>query len=195
MNVKVNILLLIITSQGKFDKRSLPTKKMQFLLEKMHLPIFEFDQHDFIEEKLSANIKSLLKIDDIYLDQLYTWTNSDRINLDGILLTYLVIANEKAIKSLPDNYSFYDLDELTFDCLTSSIIKKAQSKLQNNPLLAFSFIDKEFTITELQQVYELLLNDKLVSSNFRKKIKPLIKRTDKLLKDTAYRPSYLYKKK
>ena len=36
------------------------------------------------------------------------------------------------------------------------------------------------------------LDKKLISANFRKKIEPMIKKTDKVVKESAYRPSIQY---
>ena len=79
--------------------------------------------------------------------------------------------------------------------LTTIIIHTGIKRLRNrieNTNIAFSFLDKEFAISELQQVYEIILDKKLVSANFRKKIEPMIKRTDKVIKESAYRPSVQY---
>lgn len=79
--------------------------------------------------------------------------------------------------------------------LTAIIIHTGIKRLRNrieNTNIAFSFLDKEFAISELQQIYELILDKKLVSANFRKKIEPMVKRTDKVVKESAYRPSYMY---
>lgn len=79
--------------------------------------------------------------------------------------------------------------------LTAMIIHTGIKRLRNrieNTNIAFSFLDKEFAISELQQIYEIILDKKLVSANFRKKIEPMIKKTDKVVKESAYRPSYQY---
>ena len=79
--------------------------------------------------------------------------------------------------------------------LTAMIIHSGIKRLRNrieNTNIAFSFLDKEFAISELQQIYEIILDKKLVSANFRKKIEPMIKKTDKVVKESAYRPSYQY---
>lgn len=79
--------------------------------------------------------------------------------------------------------------------LTAIIIHNGIKRLKNrieNTNIAFSFLEKEFTISELQQVYEIILGKKLVSSNFRKKVEPMIKKTDKVIKDSAFRPSKKY---
>ncbi|MBR2289931.1 MAG: hypothetical protein IJ867_04880 [Clostridia bacterium] len=79
--------------------------------------------------------------------------------------------------------------------LTAIIIHTGIKRLRNrieNTNIAFSFLDKEFAISELQQVYEIILDKKLVAANFRKKIEPMIKKTDKVVKESAYRPSSQY---
>ena len=79
--------------------------------------------------------------------------------------------------------------------LTTIIIHTGIKRLRNrieNTNIAFSFLDKEFAVSELQQVYEIILDKKLISANFRKKIEPMIKRTDKVIKESAYRPSVQY---
>jgi hypothetical protein len=70
-------------------------------------------------------------------------------------------------------------------------IKRLRNRIENTNI-AFSFLDKEFAISELQQVYEIILDKKMVPANFRKKIEPMIKKTDKVVKESAYRPSSQY---
>lgn len=79
--------------------------------------------------------------------------------------------------------------------LTAMIIHTGIKRLRNrieNTNIAFSFLDKEFAISELQQIYEIILDKKLVAANFRKKIEPMIKKTNKVVKESAYRPSIQY---
>lgn len=79
--------------------------------------------------------------------------------------------------------------------LTAIIIHTGIKRLRNrieNTNIAFSFLDKEFALSELQQIYELISDTKLISANFRKKIEPMVKRTDKVVKESAYRPFYMY---
>lgn len=83
-----------------------------------------------------------------------------------------------------------DIDELTAIIIHTGI-KRLRNRIENTNI-AFSFLDEEFTISELQQVYEIILDKKLVAANFRKKIEPMIKKTDKIVKESAYRPSTRY---
>ena len=79
--------------------------------------------------------------------------------------------------------------------LTAIIIHTGIKRLRNrieNTNIAFCFLNEVFAISELQQVYEIILDKKLISANFRKKIEPMIKKTDKIVKESAYRPSNMY---
>ena len=83
-----------------------------------------------------------------------------------------------------------EIDELTA-IIVHTGIKRLRNRIENTNI-AFSFLNKEFAISELQQIYEIILDKKLVSANFRKKIEPMIKKTDRVVKESAYRPSSLY---
>lgn len=83
-----------------------------------------------------------------------------------------------------------EINELTAIIIHTGI-KRLRNRIENTNI-AFSFLDKEFAISELQQIYEIILDKKLVAANFRKKIKPMIKKTEKIVKESAYRPSNQY---
>lgn len=70
-------------------------------------------------------------------------------------------------------------------------IKRLRNRIEDTNI-AFCFLNKEFAISELQQIYEIILDKKLIAANFRKKIEPMIKKTDKVVKESAYRPSSQY---
>ncbi|MCI9178206.1 MAG: hypothetical protein HFJ28_06665 [Clostridia bacterium] len=79
--------------------------------------------------------------------------------------------------------------------LTALIIHNGIKRLRNrieNTNIAFSFLEEEFAISELQQIYEIILDKKLISANFRKKIEPMVKKTSKVVKESAYRPANRY---
>lgn len=104
---------------------------------------------------------------------------------------------ETIVKRYRDNIDYIHklIDKSEVSQLTAMIIHSGIKRLRNrieNTNIAFSFLDKEFAISELQQIYEIILDRKLVSANFRKKIEPMIKKTDKVVKESAYRPSYQY---
>jgi len=50
-----------------------------------------------------------------------------------------------------------------------------------------------FTLSELQQVYEVILDRKLNKGNFRRKIARMVRETDRIQQDVGHRPSALFR--
>lgn len=88
------------------------------------------------------------------------------------------------------------LPTLAFD--HKEIVQKALSHLrkeiQNRPI-AFQLLAEEFTLTQLQHVYEVVLDTQLDKRNFRKKVfaDGLVIETQKTMMDGVHRPARLYK--
>lgn len=59
--------------------------------------------------------------------------------------------------------------------------------------IAFNMMPELFTLTELQQVYEVILDKELLKANFRRKIAGLVIETNEYTKDAGHRPSKLYR--
>lgn len=77
------------------------------------------------------------------------------------------------------------------------IINKAVERLTNKvnySTLPMHLMKEKFTLPQLQKVYEVLLNEKLDKSSFRKQIENtgLLKDTGLLIKQGPYRPAKLY---
>ena len=54
---------------------------------------------------------------------------------------------------------------------------------------------QEFTLTQLQQVYEVILDKCLLKPAFRRKIASLVEETDSFTEREGHRPSRLYRRK
>jgi 8-oxo-dGTP diphosphatase len=72
-------------------------------------------------------------------------------------------------------------------------VKRLQAKLSYTNI-AYSLLPPEFTISELQEIYETILGSKLDKRNFRKKILnlDLIKEIGKRKAHVSFRPPKLY---
>ena len=61
--------------------------------------------------------------------------------------------------------------------------------------IVFNMMPEYFTLGELQQVYEVILNKKLLDPAFRRMIANKVVKTDKIKTGGGHRPSYLFKYK
>jgi ADP-ribose pyrophosphatase YjhB (NUDIX family) len=84
--------------------------------------------------------------------------------------------------------------ELAFD--HARMIGYAVDRLRNKieyTDLAFSLMPEYFTLTQLQQVYETILDCELLKANFRRKLENKVVETDYFTEGDGYRPSRLFK--
>jgi ADP-ribose pyrophosphatase YjhB (NUDIX family) len=72
-------------------------------------------------------------------------------------------------------------------------IRRLRSKLEYTDL-AFSLMPERFTLTGLQQVYEVILDKPLYKAAFRRKMAGLVLETDQHTADKGHRPAKLYTK-
>ncbi|AOT69001.1 NUDIX hydrolase [Geosporobacter ferrireducens] len=70
-------------------------------------------------------------------------------------------------------------------------IERLKNKLEYTDT-AFNLMNEKFTLTELQQVYETILDKPLLKANFRRKIANMVIETSEYTKDAGHRPSKLY---
>lgn len=94
--------------------------------------------------------------------------------------------------------SFIELENqyLAFDHL--KMIALAMEYLRKNVEstdLVFHLLPEQFTLKELQLVYEAILGYPLIDSAFRRRIQNKVIKTNQVIKDGGHRPSVLYKYK
>lgn len=70
-------------------------------------------------------------------------------------------------------------------------IERLRNKVEYTDI-AFSLMPQYFTLTELQQVYEVILDKELLKANFRRKIANRVKETNRYKTAAGHRPSKLY---
>lgn len=93
-------------------------------------------------------------------------------------------------------HAIKDLPKLAFDhqkiCQTA--FQKLRRRLVYQPI-AFELLPEKFTLTQMQMVYEAILNKKLDKRNFRKKMLSygFLKELEEKQKGVSYRAAKLYK--
>ncbi len=145
----------------------------------------------------------------IYLEQLYTWGDDCRRDPRGrvISVSYMALIpreklTEKSGKRVTEVF-FAEVDQLlapesqlSFD--HKEIIAYGRERIRNKTAytdIAFHILPEEFTLPQLQKVYEILLGKELYKANFRKSIQDMVADTGKLRKEGAHRPSKVYVRK
>lgn len=140
---------------------------------------------------------------DIYLEQLYTFGKVNRDPFGRVVsVAYFALISNANLK-LKTTKEYADVKWFAIDKLPklaydhAEIIKIAVERLKAKLTytnIIYSLLSKEFTLTELQQVYEIILNKKLDKRNFRKKILSLrlVRKLDRQRIGAAHRPADLY---
>lgn len=84
--------------------------------------------------------------------------------------------------------------ELAFDHanLIYYAIERLRGKLEYTDII-FNLLPETFTLTELKQSYEVILDQKLLDANFRRKIAKMVVATDTFETGRGHRSSLLYK--
>lgn len=112
-------------------------------------------------------------------------------------IAYMALVSPQKVNKQSQWVEVKELENLTlaFDhkMIIDSCVERLTNKV-NYSTIPMHFAEHEFTFPDLQKVYEVILNEKLDKSSFRKKIEEtgLLVDTGKMRKDGAYRPSKLY---
>lgn len=112
---------------------------------------------------------------------------------EDIMFSTLLVESTTTNAVTKTETKIIDANGIAFDHL--KIIQYALERLVNKveyTPIAFNLMPEYFTLTELQMVYETILGKKLIKSNFRRKILPMVIETDKVKGDSAHRPSKLF---
>ena len=151
--------------------------------------------HRVVEQKAGVNVTKDLS----YVEQLYTF---DNVNRDprghAVSVTYMGCGRDIDIREAGSHVAFLDVDNLpslAYD--HENIVRYARERLiakltYTNAVSAF--LERRFTLTQLQTAYEIIFGRELDKRNFRKKFLSLdlIHETSELWRDGAHRPAKLY---
>ena len=259
-SVTADILLFTIDKETKINQRTPDKCELKLLLIKRNnhpfinkwaLPGGFVDITESIEDAAYRELKEETSIqDNVYLEQLYTFSNPNRDPRMRIISTaYMALTpatniistkagddasdanwfsikkttiseTDETLKSLveifdedKDIHMKYEVTykyktkkssyiilpdskgELAFDHI--SIIDMGLSRLRNKinyTDIVFNLLPDLFTLEDLQQVFEILLDEKQIKPNFRKKVEPMVIKTDIIKDNVGYRRPYLYRK-
>ncbi len=140
----------------------------------------------------------------VFLEQLYTFGTTDRDPRERVVtVAYyaLVKLSDHRVKAATDAtdaawFAITDLPDLAFDHreIFEVALARLKAKVRYQPI-GFELLPRKFTLTQLQHMYEIILERDLDKRNFRKKILStgLLVELDEVEKDVAHRAARLYK--
>lgn len=159
------------------------------------------DPTEELDSAATRILKQRTGLDDVYLEQVKTFGCLDRHPAGRVVtVAYYSLINIQHHKlQILDNelhwHDVNDITELAFDHkkILDSSFEQLQRRVQEHPL-AFSLLPKKFSLRELQNVYEAILDTKMDRRNFRKKFFAMdfLVDIDQMEQDVPHRPGRLY---
>ncbi|MDF1755292.1 MAG: NUDIX domain-containing protein [Verrucomicrobiales bacterium] len=139
----------------------------------------------------------------VFIEQLYTFGAPDRDPREHVVsVAYLVLVNIKdqqiiagSDASRAEWFPVKSLPKLAFDHqkILAMAKKRLQGKIRYDPL-GFELLPKKFTLTQLQNLYETILDTPLDKRNFRKKVQAqgILRDLGEIQKNVTHRAAKLY---
>lgn len=159
-----------------------------------------------VDQSASRILHELTGLSNIYMEQYYTFGEVGRHPQGRVIsvayYAMLRLGGDKALKPLTSYakkaqwVNVKELPKLAFDHqhIFDKGLEKIKRRIKHLPI-AFELLPEKFTLTQVQNVYELILGKKLDKRNFRKKILSfgVLKELDEKQKGVSFRAATLYK--
>lgn len=157
-----------------------------------------------LEEAARRELQEETGLKDIFLEQLYTFGDLERDPRERVVtVAYYALVNLEGhdVQASTDArnaawFSLSDLPRLAFDheLILKTAHERLRGKVRYQPI-GFELLPEKFTLRQLQQLYEVILDRELDKRNFRKKVlsMDIVKETNEIEKDVAHRAARLYR--
>lgn len=153
--------------------------------------------NESLEDAAKRELLEETNVKNVYLEQLYTFGDVERDpRMRVISVSYMALLNENDIEKFNEKagddakeLQWFNINELLNGIEDNSIklafdhekifklaIERLRGKIDYTNI-AFQLLPKEFSMLELQNVYEQILNKKLYTPNFRRNMAKKVKET------------------
>ncbi len=162
------------------------------------------NENERLEDAAARELYEEAGVKDIYLEQLYTFGDPGRDPRGWVIsVAYFAIVSADQARQVHAGddagdaawFNVYQLPPLAFDHerIIRYALRRLRYKLEYTGL-GFLLLPESFTLSQLQTVYEIVLQEKLDKRNFRKKIlgMNIIEETGHL-RHGDHRPAKLYR--
>lgn len=159
--------------------------------------------NETIDEAVLRELREETGVTNVFLEQLYTFGEVQRDPRERVVsVAYyaLVKLSEHRPKAATDAreaawFSVSQAPPLAFDHdkILAAALQRLQAKVRYQPI-GFELLPKKFTLSQLQHLYEAILERKFDKRNFRKKIvgMDLLNDLNETEKDVSHRAARLY---
>ncbi|MFH0903434.1 MAG: NUDIX domain-containing protein [Pseudomonadota bacterium] len=157
-----------------------------------------------LEDAARRELQEETGIERVYLEQLFTFGDVGRDPRDRVVSVAdyaLVKLSDHRIRAATDAreagwFAVWDTPSLAFDhdrILQTALIR-LRGKVRYQPI-GFELLPAKFTLSQLQRVYEKILERELDKRNFRKKLLSMgfLEELDEVEQDVAHRAARLYR--
>lgn len=157
-----------------------------------------------LDEAVRRELQEETGLSKVFLEQLFTFGDLQRDPRERVVtVAYyaLVRLSDHQVRAATDarNAAWFgidDLPDLAFDHATilDLALKRLQGKVRYQPI-GFELLPPKFSLTQLQRMYEIILERSLDKRNFRKKVLSLdiLQDLDEVEQDVAHRAARLYR--
>ncbi len=163
--------------------------------------VYKDESVDFAAKR---ELKEKTGLRNIYLEQFYTFGDPKRDPRKRMVsVSYLALIDKKKVSVLQKTPKTQDakwwnikkLPKLAFDHkeIVNLALKRLRIKLMDSNII-YTLLHNEFTLPELQNIYEIILNKKFDRRNFRRKFLNLglIRKTGNKTEGLQHRPADFY---
>ena len=165
------------------------------------LPGAFVERDESLEDAARRKLGEEVGVTNAYLEQVYTFGEPERDpRMRVITVVYYALIRYEQLVLRPHTdatlFRAYDLPPLAFDHeqILRYTLQRLQSKLEYTTI-GFQLLGEVFTLSELQEVYEAILNRRLDKRNFRKKLllTRIVEPTQHTKMTGQHRPALLYR--
>ena len=195
----VAVLVVILTVDGGRLRVLLVRRSAQPFKDAWSLPGGLLAPNESLDQAAVRKLDDETGVTDLFLEQLYSFYDLDGRGSIAAAYFALVDARRAHLAQrrawLPAWHPIDDLPELAFD--NGRVIEYALQRLGaklDYSNVAYSLLPPEFTLSQLQRVYEAILASPLDKRNFRKRMLSLdvIEATGRTATEGRHRPAQLY---
>jgi 8-oxo-dGTP diphosphatase len=178
-------------------------RKEEPFINKWALPGGFVGINESLEDAAVRELQEETGIKKSYMEQLYTFSEPGRDPRERVItVAYYALVNleEHQINAKTDAlsaawFSVDDIPKLAFDheMIFETALNRLRGKVRYQPI-GFELLPKKFSLSQLQKLYELILEKPLDKRNFRKKIlnMELLTDLDEVQEDVNHRAARLY---